>query len=101
MIILLLRSSQIAKEAQPVSILDNFQDWKNFLSERVKQAEKMGMNQDTIQNLAYEIGDYLAKDVEPKNEEERLLRDMWNAADQDEQRVIAGLMVKMLNDGKK
>jgi hypothetical protein len=84
-----------------VSILDNFQDWKNFLSERVKQAEKMGMNQDTIQNLAYEIGDYLAKDVEPKNEEERLLRDMWNAADQDEQRVIAGLMVKMLNDGKK
>ncbi|MGI6126199.1 MAG: DUF3243 domain-containing protein [Planifilum sp.] len=84
-----------------MSILDNFQDWKNFLSERVKQAEKMGMNQDTIQNLAYEIGDYLAKDVEPKNEEERLLRDMWNAADQDEQRVIAGLMVKMLNDGKK
>lgn len=84
-----------------MSILDNFQDWKNFLSERVKQAEKMGMNQDTIQNLAYEIGDYLSKDVEPKNEEERLLRDMWNAADQDEQRVIAGLMVKMLNDGKK
>lgn len=84
-----------------MSILDNFQDWKNFLSERVKQAEKMGMNQDTIQNLAYEIGDYLAKDVEPKNEEERLLRDMWNAADQNEQRVMAGLMVKMLNDGKR
>lgn len=84
-----------------MSILENFQDWKNFLSKRVKQAEKMGMNQETIQNLAYEIGDYLAKDVEPKNEEERLLRDMWNAADEDEQRVIAGLMVKMLNDGRK
>ncbi len=84
-----------------MSILDNFQDWKNFLSERVKQAEKMGMSKDTIQNLAYEIGDYLAKDVEPKNDEERLLKDMWNAADQEEQRVMAGLMVKMLNDGKK
>jgi len=71
------------------------------LSERIKQAEKMGMSQETIQNLAYEIGDYLARDVEPKNEEERLLRDMWNAADQNEQRVMAGLMVKMLNDGKK
>jgi len=58
------------------------------------------MSQETIQNLAYEIGDYLARDVEPKNEEERLLRDMWNAADQNEQRVMAGLMVKMLNDGK-
>lgn len=84
-----------------MSILDDFQDWKNFLSERVKQAKKMGMDQETIENLAYEIGDYLAKDVEPKNDEERLLRDMWNAADRNEQRVMAGLMVKMLNDGKK
>jgi cell shape-determining protein MreC len=84
-----------------VSVLDNFQDWKNFLSERVKQAENMGMNQDTIKNLAYEIGDYLAKGVEPKNEQERLLQDMWSVADPNEQRMMAGLMVKMVNDGKK
>lgn len=88
------------KEEIPVSILNDFQEWKNFLSQRVNQAESMGMNQETIHDLAYQIGDYLANEVDPENQQEKLLKDLWSVADEEEQRTLAGLMVKMVNDGK-
>ncbi|RAL26371.1 DUF3243 domain-containing protein [Thermoflavimicrobium daqui] len=84
-----------------MSVLENFQEWKNFLSERVNQAQGLGMDQNTISDLAYQLGDYLAKDVDPKNEQERLLQELWSVASEEEQKTIAGLMVKMVNDGKK
>ncbi|MBN2909402.1 DUF3243 domain-containing protein [Polycladomyces sp. WAk] len=84
-----------------MSILSDFQEWKNFLSQRVNQAESMGMNQETINELAYQIGDYLAQGVDPENQQERLLKDLWSVADEEEQRTLAGLMVKMVNDGEK
>ncbi|SFJ24516.1 DUF3243 domain-containing protein [Thermoflavimicrobium dichotomicum] len=84
-----------------MSVLENFQEWKNFLSSRVNQAQNMGMDQQTISNLAYELGDYLAKGVDPKNEQERLLKDLWDVADEQEQKTIAGLMVKLVSDGNR
>lgn len=84
-----------------MSVLDNFQDWKNFLSERVNQAQKLGMDQQTISDLAYQLGDYLAKDVSPQNAQEQLLKDLWQVANEDEQRTMAGLMVRLVNDGKR
>lgn len=84
-----------------MSVLDNFQDWKEFLHARVDQAQQLGMNDQDIKDLAYQLGDYLAKDVEPQNTQERLLKDLWSVADENEQQTIASLMVKMVNDGKR
>jgi hypothetical protein len=83
-----------------MSVLDNFQDWKSFLSERVEQAQKLGMNQDTISEVAYQIGDYLAQGVDPKNEQERVLKELWDAADEQEQKTMANLMVKLVSENK-
>lgn len=41
------------------TVLTSFDTWKKFLGDRVQQAEKMGMNEETINKLAYEIGDFL------------------------------------------
>ena len=38
------------------------------------------MIEGAINNLAFEIGDYLASQVEPKNEQERVLADLWSVA---------------------
>lgn len=83
-----------------MSVLDNFQEWKNFLSERVNQAQSLGMDNQSINDIAYELGDYLAKDINPQNEQELLLRDLWNVAGPEEQKTIAELMVKLVSDGK-
>ncbi|MCF6093158.1 DUF3243 domain-containing protein [Microaerobacter geothermalis] len=81
-----------------MSVLDSFDQWKNFLAERVHQAEKMGMNDDTIQNVAYQLGDYLSQQVDPKNNEERLLKELWEAGSEDDQKTLAKLMVKMVDN---
>lgn len=50
-----------------MSVLDNFDDWKAFLGNRLQSAEKSGVNEDSINNIASEIGDYLATNVDLKN----------------------------------
>ncbi|MFD2443589.1 DUF3243 domain-containing protein [Bacillus sp. CGMCC 1.16607] len=79
-----------------MSVLDNWQQWKDFLGDRLNQAESQGMNKGVINDLAYQIGDYLAGQVEPKNEQERLLSDLWSVASEDEQQAIANIMVKLV-----
>ncbi|MFD1018251.1 DUF3243 domain-containing protein [Thalassobacillus hwangdonensis] len=83
-----------------MSVLDNFDSWKDFLGNRLHQAEGQGMKQGAVSNIAYEIGGYLAKNVDAKNEQEAILRDLWNVADEQEQHAIANMMVKLVqNDG--
>ncbi|WP_313798612.1 DUF3243 domain-containing protein [Cytobacillus sp.] len=81
-----------------MSVLDNWQQWKDFLGDRLDQGQQQGMSKDTVNNLAYQIGDYLAKQVEPKNEQEKILADLWSVASKDEQQAIASMMVKLVED---
>jgi hypothetical protein len=79
-----------------MSVLDNWQQWKDFLGDRLDQAEDQGMNKGVINDLAFQIGDYLSNQVEPKNEQERLLADLWSVASTEEQHAIANMMVKLV-----
>lgn len=78
-----------------MSVLRNFDTWKKFLGERVVQAEKSGMSEDTIHQLAYEIGDFLDEKVDPQNPSNRALKELWDAGNEEERRTIARLMVKL------
>ncbi|WP_138414721.1 DUF3243 domain-containing protein [Aquibacillus sediminis] len=83
-----------------MSVLDNFESWKDFLGDRLHQAQGQGMSQQAISELAYEIGGYLSNQVEAKNDQEAVLREMWNAASEQEQHAIANIMVKLVqNEG--
>lgn len=79
-----------------MSVLDNFESWKDFLGDRLHQAEGQGISQHAISDLAYDIGDYLTNHVEPKNDQEAVIKELWNAADQKEQHAIANTMVKLV-----
>ncbi len=83
-----------------MSVLDNFRDWKEFLGDRVEQAKQAGMENETISNVAYQIGGYLAGQVDPKNDQERLLKQLWDVANEEQQRELASLMVKLVQSGK-
>jgi len=76
-----------------MSVLENFGEWKSFLAERVGQAAKMGMDQSTMANVAAQIGDYLSDKVDPKNVEERLLKELWDSADEQQQKALAEVMI--------
>lgn len=84
-----------------MSVLDNWQQWKDFLGNRLHQAESDGMNNEVINDIAYQVGDYLAKQIDPKNEQERILADLWSVANEEEQHAIASMMVKLVqNNGQ-
>lgn len=78
------------------NVLSNFDSWKEFLSDRVAQAKANGMSEETVKNLAYEIGSFLDEKVDPKNEQQRVLKQLWDAGDEHERKTVAGLMVKLV-----
>ncbi|MBU9714489.1 DUF3243 domain-containing protein [Evansella tamaricis] len=79
-----------------MSVLDNWQQWKEFLGERLDQAKGEGMDNQVINDVAYQVGEYLSEQVEPKNEQEKVLADLWHVASEEEQHAIANMMVKLV-----
>lgn len=77
------------------TVVKNFDHWKKFLGERVQHAEKIGMSEEAIANLAYEIGGFLDEKVDPQNDSNRVLKEIWDVGSEDERKTIARLMVKL------
>ncbi|CAG7602310.1 putative protein YflH [Paenibacillus solanacearum] len=77
------------------TVLKVFERWKEFLGERVKQAEQAGMTEETISNLAFQIGEFLSDKIDPENKEERVLKELWDVCDEQERKVLATAMVKL------
>ncbi|CQR47630.1 hypothetical protein BN1058_01957 [Paraliobacillus sp. PM-2] len=83
-----------------MSVLDNFESWKDFLGDRLHQAQAQGISQNAISDLAYDIGNYLSNNVDAKNQKEAVIKELWNVGDEKEQHAIANMMVKLVqNEG--
>lgn len=80
------------------TVLDTFEKWKQFLADRVQNAQSAGMTEDTIAKLAFEIGEFLEEKVDPKNEQQRVLKDLWDVGNEEERKTLARLMVKLVNE---
>ena len=79
------------------TVLETFDKWKEFLADRVDQAKKAGMSEETISKLAFQIGEFLEEKVDPKNGEQRLLKELWDVGNEEEKKTIARLMVKYVD----
>lgn len=79
--------------------MDSFEQWKDFLARSVATAREAGTSPGTLVDAATRIGDFLARNVDPKNREQRLLSEMWKVADEEEKRAIASTITKMVSDG--
>ncbi|MRN54801.1 DUF3243 domain-containing protein [Paenibacillus sp. 19GGS1-52] len=77
------------------TVIKNFDTWKKFLGERVVQAEKIGMSEETITKLAFEIGEFLDNKVDPANSSNRAIKELWDVGDDGDKKTIAKLMVKL------
>lgn len=78
-----------------MSMLENFDRWKEFLGDQVDKAQAMGMSDDQITGVAEKMGGFLSNKVDPKNAQERLLKQMWDASDENERHSMAKVMVRM------
>lgn len=81
-----------------MTILENWDQWKDFLADRLHHAQNEGMGEQVIGDLAFQIGDYLSNQVKPKNDQEKMLSDLWSVASTEEQHAIASMMVKLVQN---
>ena len=82
-------------------ILENFENFKQYLGGKVELGEKMGMSDERIAHLATKVGDYLSKKEEPRNREEHLLQELWKVGKKDEQHMLAHMLVRMVKQDSK
>ncbi|SFG23616.1 Protein of unknown function [Desulfotomaculum arcticum] len=69
-----------------------------MLNQAINAAEFIGMSEKTIDEIAYRVGDFLANKVDPGNREQKLLNELWVGAGENEKRVLASLLVRMVDN---
>ncbi len=72
--------------------------WKKTLGQAVNIGNKMGMNDETVVKVGSRIGDFLDNRLDPENREQRVLKELWDVASEEEQRSLTTMLVKMVKD---
>jgi hypothetical protein len=78
------------------TVLDTFDKWKSFLSDRVAAAKAVGMSDETLTKLAFQVGEFLEEKIDPKTGEDRLLKELWSVGTVEERKMLASLMIKFV-----
>ncbi len=73
----------------------SWDNWKKYLGQAMEFAEELGISKDKIESYAMSAGSILADNVQPANAEQKVLKELWDVADKDEQQVVARLMAKL------
>ena len=60
--------------------------------------ETIGLSDNTIKNLGTKVGELLASNVDPENREQRLLKELFEAADKKEQETLTSVIIKMIQN---
>jgi cell shape-determining protein MreC len=80
-------------------VTDSFEQFRKELHEKVQMAKRAGMGPEALEQQAEQLGDWLSRHADPKNPEQRLLRELWSVADEDEQHALADVLVKFAERG--
>ena len=90
----------IEKETQAcinaMDFVNDWSSWRGHLQDAIKRGRDFGMSDEMIQKLSVKVGDFLANKVCPATPEEVLIKDLWDVASQDERKVLATLMFKLV-----
>ena len=46
------------------------------------------------------MGDFLASKIDPRSPEQKVLKELWESADENEQRTIASVLIKLVSDSQ-
>lgn len=75
--------------------MESFHKWQDFLGRGAQFLEKLGLSSDNVAGLAKGMGDFLAENIDPENPQQRVLKDLWDSADDNEKHMLASLVTRM------
>ncbi|TYP72496.1 DUF3243 domain-containing protein [Paenibacillus methanolicus] len=81
--------------AKKDEILADFEQFRSYLSKRVKMAEAIGLSEEQLAVAAQKVAQYLAEHEQPRNAEENLLQQLWKVGEEQERHALAHLLVKL------
>lgn len=81
-------------------VAGSWEAWKSQLAQAVQLGQSMNLSQEELAKRAEQVGDFLASKIDPKNPEQKVLRELWEAADDEEQRTIANVLIKLVSGTK-
>lgn len=76
---------------------DSFDQFKDSLGHKLNLAHHAGASRGTILNAAKDFSEWLATDVDPKNPEQRLLKELWEVGDESERNSLVNMLVKFMD----
>ena len=80
---------------QPVA--GSWEGWKAQLAEAVQLGKSMNMSAEQMAARAEQVGDFLANKIDPQSPEQKVLKELWETADDNEQRTIASVLIKLVS----
>ncbi len=72
--------------------------WKKSISRAIDIGKIAGLNDDTVVKVGAKIGDYLEHNFDPDNPQQSLIKDLWEVGDDEEQKALASMIVKMVKE---
>lgn len=75
----------------------SWHNWKKILHKALKAAGFVGLTGEQINKMSYWLGEFLANKTDPGNREQRLIKELWDEADEEEKMVLARLIVRMVD----
>jgi len=81
-----------------INALNDWDKWKRTLYHTISMGETVGLSEDIIKNLGTKIGEFLASNVDPENREQRLLKELFQAANKKEQDTLTSVIIKMIQN---
>jgi len=75
--------------------MDDWNAWKKTLGKAVNLGENVGMSDTTINKVAEKVGTFLSNNVDPRNDEERLLKQLWDVGDEIDRETLAKLVKRI------
>lgn len=80
--------------------LDHLKDWdkwKKTLKSAVHLGESVGMSEDSISKVGTKIGNFLSNNVDPENPQQRVLKELWDEADDNDKVVLSKMISRMVD----
>lgn len=81
-------------------VSSSWEEWKSQLADAVKLGQSMNLSPEQMAERAEQIGDFLAQKVDPKNPEQKVLQELWQAADEKDQQAIARTIIKLVSGSR-
>lgn len=86
----------IREVVQMVERFSDWDDWKKTLGQAVELGNTVGMSDDTIVAVGSKIGDFLDSVIDPENREQRVIKELWDVATEEEQKALTSILIKMV-----